>query len=317
MIENIDNEKVIIMKRMKWLAPIVCAAILAVPGTASAESTDVELIVGHAHVSGSAAEGEVYINDAGRTMIPLRIVSSAMGYTTVWQPDGSIRITSPDGTVDVSLAVGKLDYTAGGQSGRFETAPMLRHDRTYLPARDFSELYGSIYWDGDTRTVWIAQGAGVSYQVIGDKLLRADEAGARVLALPDGLRLRSGSLLIDREAGGARYVAVQCDGGHAKPLQLFRDENGALGYLTDIYASAFWVEGDRVYYTNGMGASGWIDPSAQNRLYETTLGGATRTYTLDFAVNTCDLRVVDGVLIARGMDGSERVVDLRTLVPTL
>jgi len=100
-------------------------------------------------------------------------------------------------------------------------------------------------------------------------------------------------------------------------LQLFRDENGALGYLTDIYASAFWVEGDRVYYTNGMGASGWIDPLAQNRLYETTLGGATRTYTLDFAVNTCDLRVVDGVLIARGMDGSERVVDLRTLVPTL
>lgn len=113
MIENIDNEKVITMKRMKWLAPIVCAAILAAPGTASAESTDVELIVGHAHVSGSAAEGEVYINDAGRTMIPLRIVSSAMGYTTVWQPDGSIRITSPDGMVDVSLAVGKLDYSAG------------------------------------------------------------------------------------------------------------------------------------------------------------------------------------------------------------
>ena len=217
MIENIDNEKVIVMKRIKWLAPIVCAAILAAPGTASAESTDVELIVDHAHVSGSAAEGEVYINDAGRTMIPLRIVSSAMGYTTVWQPDGSIRITSPDGTVDVSLAVGKLDYSAGGQSGRFETAPTLRHDRTYLPARDFSELYGSIYWDGDTRTVWIAQGAGVSYQVIGNKLLRADEAGARVLALPDGLRLRSGSLLIDREAGGARYVAVQCDGGHATP----------------------------------------------------------------------------------------------------
>lgn len=303
--------------KSRILAGICCLALLMAPETAQAESTDVELIVGHAHVAGSAAQGEVYINDDGRTMIPLRIVSATMGYTTVWQPDGSIHITSPDGEVDVTLAVGKLDYTAGGQSGRFETAPTLRHDRTYLPARDFSELYGSIYWDGDTRTVWIAQGAGVSYQVIGDKLLRADEAGARVLALPDGFRLRSGSPVIDREANGARYVAVQCDGDHAKPLQLFRDNNGALSYLTDIYASAFWVEDDRVYYTNGIGASGWIDPAAQNRLYETTLGGVTRVYTLDFAVNTCDLRVVDGVLVARGMDGSERVVDLRTLVPTL
>ena len=50
--------------------------------------------------------------------------------------------------MDVPLAVRKLHHSAGGQSGRFETAPTLRHDRTYLPARDFSELYGSIYWDG-------------------------------------------------------------------------------------------------------------------------------------------------------------------------
>ena len=106
-------------------------------------------------------------------MIPLRLVSETLDYETNWQPDGSIHITSANGAVDVTLAVDSTAYTADGVAGTFETAPTLKNDRTYLPARDFAELYGSIYWDGDTRTVWIAQSEETMYQVIGEKVLRA------------------------------------------------------------------------------------------------------------------------------------------------
>ena len=102
------------MKGKKLFAGLTCAALLAAPGAAMAESTDVQLIVNDAHVGSSEAEGQVYINDAGRTMIPLRLVSETLDYETNWQPDGSIQITSADGTVDVTLQIGSTAYTANG-----------------------------------------------------------------------------------------------------------------------------------------------------------------------------------------------------------
>ena len=128
------------MKGKKLFAGLTCAALLAAPGAAMAESTDVQLIVNDAHVGSSEAEGQVYINDAGRTMIPLRLVSETLDYETNWQPDGSIQITSADGTVDVTLQIGNTAYTANGETGTFATAPTLKNDRAYLPARDFTEL---------------------------------------------------------------------------------------------------------------------------------------------------------------------------------
>ena len=94
------------MKGKKVLSGLVCAAVLAAPGAAWADSTDVHLRINSASIGGSAAEGEAYISDAGRTMIPLRLVSEALDYQTDWQPDGSIHITSADGSVDVTLQVG-------------------------------------------------------------------------------------------------------------------------------------------------------------------------------------------------------------------
>ena len=135
-------------------------------------------------VVSSEAEGQVYINDAGRTMIPLRLVRETMGYVTNWQPDGSIQITSADGTVDVTLQIGSTAYTANGEAGTFETAPTLKNDRAYLPARDFTELYGSIYWDNDTRMVWIENGDAVTYRVLGNNLLRADADGIAPVTMP-------------------------------------------------------------------------------------------------------------------------------------
>lgn len=128
-----------------------------------ADSTDVTLKINEAYVEATPEQGQAYISDVGRTMIPLRLVSESLGYTTQWQKDGSINISSEDKTIDVTLQVGSLAYSTNNETGQFSTAPTLKDDRTYLPARDFSELYGSIYWEGSSRTVWIYQDTKVSY----------------------------------------------------------------------------------------------------------------------------------------------------------
>ena len=305
------------MKGKKLFAGLTCAALLAAPGAAMAESTDVQLIVNDAHVGSSEAEGQVYINDAGRTMIPLRLVSETLDYETNWQPDGSIQITSADGTVDVTLQIGNTAYTANGETGTFATAPTLKNDRAYLPARDFTELYGSIYWDNDTRTVWISQGEGTDYQAIGTKLMRAQSGMIQQVEMPTGYVIdqspSSDPIVLERTIDGVTYLGIKCNQQDiSQPVPLFRDNGTSLDYVADVYgSSSFYINDNKMYSTDGSGAGGWSNAIDPNRLYVTDLEtGQTAERTVDFVINDCTLNVVDGVLTATSPDGTQHVVAL-------
>lgn len=304
------------MKGKKVLAGLTCAALLAAPGAAMAESTDVTLIVNNGYVGSTVEEGQPYINDAGRTMIPLRLVSEVLDYETNWQPDGTIHISSPDGTVDVTLQVGSTAYTANGTSGTFATAPTLKNDRTYLPARDFTELYGDIYWDNDTRTVWLTQGEDLQYQVIGGKLMRADANGIQQVALPEGYTIFDNGVSEPigprRVIDGVSYLGLMAEDNWSAPVPLFRDDGDHLTYLTDVNATtSFYVTGNTVYHTDGMNAGGWNYEVNPNSLYVTDLTtGQTTTRTVDFQINNCTLDVTDGLLVATSPDGTVHTVAL-------
>lgn len=305
------------MNTRKYIAAITCAALLALPTAALADSTDVSLMVGDATISADEATGQPYINDAGRTMIPLRIVSESMGYATDWQPDGSIHITSADGTVDVTLQVGSANYTANGQAGTFETLPTLKNDRTYLPARDFTELYGQIYWDNDSRTVWIYNGDAPTYCVLGNSLLRATADGITSVAMPEGSEVssfgKSDVIMQQRVINGVGYVAINYNNNHSQQCPLFRDDGDHMTKIATINGtSSFYVDGDTLYHTTGTSAGPWSDIIQPNILRVTTIGGDTKTYTLDFAVNTCTLDMVDDQLIATDSDGVQHVIDLES-----
>ena len=315
------------MKGKKLFAGLTCAALLAAPGAAMAESTDVQLIVNDAHVGSSEAEGQVYINDAGRTMIPLRLVSETLDYETNWQPDGSIQITSADGTVDVTLQIGSTAYTANGEAGTFETAPTLKNDRAYLPARDFTELYGSIYWDNDTRTVWIAQSAETNYEVIGEKILRADANGIQELALPEGFEIYNPGgtdpVVTERTIDGVHYIGLLCkpangnyDAVFQSMVPIFRDEGASLFHVMDAYPCSFYIDEENGvgYGTAGLSASGWNVPIADDVLYTCSINtpdslGQMIYHKMDFAINDCTLDVTDGVLIATSPDGTVHRVE--------
>ena len=315
------------MKGKKLFAGLTCAALLAAPGAAMAESTDVQLIVNDAYVGSSEAEGQVYINDAGRTMIPLRLVSETLDYETNWQPDGSIQITSADGTVDVTLQIGSTAYTANGEAGTFATAPTLKNDRAYLPARDFTELYGSIYWDNDTRTVWIAQSAETNYEVIGEKILRADANGIQELALPEGFEIYNPGgtdpVVTERTIDGVHYIGLLCkpangnyDAVFQSMVPIFRDEGASLFHVMDAYPCSFYIDEENGvgYGTAGLSVGGWNVPIADDVLYTCSINtpdslGQMIYHKMDFAINDCTLDVTDGVLIATSPDGTVHRVE--------
>lgn len=310
------------MKRKRIIAGLTCAALLTAPTAAMAESTDVNLCVNHGWIGGWEETGQTYISDDGRTMIPLRLVNTVLGYRTDWQPDGSIQITSTDGTVDVTLAVGSTAYTADGVAGTFETAPTLKNDRTYLPARDFAELYGSIYWDGDTRTVWIAQSAETMYQAIGEKVLRADENGIQELALPERFNIYNPGgtepLLMERTINGVHYLGLLCEPANGdlsaifqSMVPIFRDEGDSLFHVMDAYPGSYYIDEENGvgYGTAGVNAGPWKVPIGEDVLYTCGLNtpdsmGQLIYHKLDFKIDDCTLDMEDGVLIATSPDGT-------------
>ena len=313
------------MKGKKFFTGLTCAALLAAPSAALADSTDVNLIVNNAYVGSSEVDGQVYVSNAGRTMIPLRLVSETLDYTTDWQPDGSIHVTSADGSVDVTLQVGSTAYEANGTAGTFETAPILKNDRTYLPARDFTELYGDIFWDNDTRTVWIAQGQDLQYQAIGDKFMRADANGIQQVMLPEGYTLYGGMdfepIVAQRTINGTSYIALHCDKDHYynkdnyySTVPLFRDDGVSLFRIGETYPSSFYVSDTTIYYTDGVNAGPWHNPVNPYVLYTSGINtpdslSQTIRHKMDFVVNDCTLDMVDGVLTATSPDGTVHRVD--------
>ncbi len=305
------------MNNKKMMAGLLTAGLLLVPNAALAESTDVNLIVNDTHVVSSEAEGQVYINDAGRTMIPLRLVSETLDYETNWQPDGSIQITSADGAVDVTLQIGSTAYTANGEAGTFATAPTLKNDRAYLPARDFTELYGSIYWDGDTRMVWIENRETPTYRVLGNNLLRADADGIAPVTMPEGYEVsslgKSDQVVNERVINSVGYVAINYNMNHSQQCPLFRDDGDQMTYIATLNGSAsFWVVGDTIYHTAGTDAGPWSEYLEPNQLYKTTIGDEEPTTSCDvgFAINACTISVEDDVLTAIDGSGSVHEVNL-------
>lgn len=308
------------MMKKRLLAGLACAALLAAPGTALADSTDVNLYVNDAYIGGSAADGQAYINDDGRTMVPLRIVGFAMGYETEWS-DGTIHVTGEGGAVDVTMTVGETAYTANGQAGTFETAPVIKDGRTYLPARDFSEIYGNVYWDGETRSVFIIGDTDMDFMVLGDDVVQIDGDGVHRLTLPERYQLTErgqqtaaiSDVLGPRTFDGVTYMTVNYDGDFSGKLPLFRLDGDQLTYLTDIYGGApYCVYADNiVYYTEALGAGAWDPAEHPTYLYVEQLKddpyseAMTRVYDVGFDVSKYDLQMINDKITA--VAGEEQI----------
>lgn len=87
--------------------------------------------------------------EQGRTFVPVRYLSNALGVT-----DEHIGWKSPKVTLDepgfpvVELAVGSKQLKSNGKAATMDVSPLVRQGRTYLPARWVAEALGyQVDWD--------------------------------------------------------------------------------------------------------------------------------------------------------------------------
>lgn len=333
----------------KWTAGVAMATMLGlsvVPASAATDvaSTDLTLVINDKTVATNEDIGQPYITSDGRTMIPLRLVSEELGYQTEWQEDGTIHITSDDGMVDVRLTVDADNYLANGKPGVFSTRPTLWNDRTYLPARDFMELYGTVSWDNDTRTVTVKTGEpsveetsdwifklsfGGDIETVGNMYVTATNEKTGKVVYLTGLEDVFGDWAGDtghyldyyfngsKVINGQYSVTVGRQGlmGNAEAALFLVPDLDSVGTTAELsyvrsfnHTSDYTMVNGYLYYTQGTKGPFIYDP---NVLYFAKIGDEALTYVtfeLDFPVNACTLRVEDGVLIATEKDGTRHEV---------
>ena len=99
-------------------------------------------------VKDTVVEQPLYENKDHAQMVPVREVSSLLGYTVTW--DAKTRsVMVSDGTTSLSFAPGTDAYTVGGVTEQIGAAPELKDGVLYAPSRIFSLYFPvALQYDG-------------------------------------------------------------------------------------------------------------------------------------------------------------------------
>lgn len=93
---------------------------------------------------------------AGRTLVPVRFLAESLGYDVGWEP--SSRTVTLTGPATAIIRIGQADWTFNGELRRFDVAPAVYNDRTYLPLRAVAEAIGAeVAWDDESQTVIVSR----------------------------------------------------------------------------------------------------------------------------------------------------------------
>lgn len=107
-------------------------------------------------VSGKEIKPETpaYIEN-GRTMVPLRFISEALGEKVDWNAETKSVIIGDNKAV---LAIGSKEIDANGKKITIDSPALIKNSRTFVPLRAISEILGAkVDWDGATKTVSITK----------------------------------------------------------------------------------------------------------------------------------------------------------------
>ena len=88
-----------------------------------------------------------FIDENGRTQIPIRAAAELLGCEVEW--DGETQtVTITDGDDVITLVIGKMYLQKGQQITEMDTAPVIVNDRTYIPVRFAGEALGlEVNWN--------------------------------------------------------------------------------------------------------------------------------------------------------------------------
>ncbi|MBP1930127.1 copper amine oxidase N-terminal domain-containing protein [Ammoniphilus resinae] len=96
-----------------------------------------------------------FIDQNGRTQLPVRAAAEAFGAIVGWDPEDQIVSILKDGKA-ISVPVGGWVMNVGGVFLQMDSPAVMKDGRVYLPLRVLSEALGAtVNWDAENQTVYL------------------------------------------------------------------------------------------------------------------------------------------------------------------
>ncbi len=147
------------LKKMMMIITMVFA-ITTLNSTVGVAEMPLRVVVNGDKVS--FPDAQPFIDANGRTQVPVRFVSEALGAKVDWKGDTQ-KVTVALNSRNVVLTIGLKKYEINNKSYQMDTVALLQESRTFVPIRFVSEALGaSVVWDQATKSVYIKFDANVS-----------------------------------------------------------------------------------------------------------------------------------------------------------
>ena len=139
---------------MKRTLSVFIAAIVFAASLIPAYATNIS--INGNNVQFTESSGVPFVDQAGRTQVPLRQAMEAFGCTVSWDSENKVAIVAREGTT-VQVPVGKLHIINNGNQVETDTAALIKDGKVYLRIRPVLEAFGAtVKWDGSTQTVEVS-----------------------------------------------------------------------------------------------------------------------------------------------------------------
>ena len=136
------------------LVAVIVVGLFIVPSMTAAEKISVTVdgnIVNFPDV-------QPFIDENGRTLIPVRFVSETLGAKVEWD-DKQKLATISKGSVNIKIRINDRNLVIDGMIKSMDTKAIIKEGRTLVPIRYVAEALGGIVeWKADIRTVVITTG---------------------------------------------------------------------------------------------------------------------------------------------------------------
>jgi len=144
------------MKRILRVSIVIALIIVACTAAAFAASSGVKVILDGQELPFNEDMGIPYIDENGRTMVPVRLPLETFGCEVQWVGATRSVVITKDNTI-VELQIGVPEIKVNGNRVPIDTKPVIINGRrTYLPIRAVFEAYGAVVtWDKKEKNVKI------------------------------------------------------------------------------------------------------------------------------------------------------------------
>lgn len=119
----------------------------------SAFNKDIQVVVNGSIVD--FPDARPFINKDSRTLVPVRFISNSLGAEVNWIPKEK-NVIIKKSQKEISLTIGINESLIDGYPITFDTKPILKENRTFVPLRFIAEAFGAdVNWNEENNTIII------------------------------------------------------------------------------------------------------------------------------------------------------------------